>query len=98
MNVRSPFSNRILCWIKFSTAKLNVHKSLNIGNVVAADIVDVGFALVAAEVEIELEVEVEDIGLTFNNQNLKMKIKLWKLNIIELKENSSLYTLRVSKM
>ena len=43
---------------------MNVHKSWNIGNVVAVDRVDAVFAVVAAEVEIEVEVEVEDIGFS----------------------------------
>jgi len=72
-----PFTltSRILCWIKFSTAKLNVHKSWKIVAPGAVEIVAVVFA-VGAEVLIEVEVELvdEDICLTLTNYKLNSKI------------------------
>ena len=72
-----PFTltSRILCWIKFSTAKLNVHKSWKIEAPGAVEIVAVVFA-VGAELLIEVEVELvdEDICLTLTNYKFNSKI------------------------
>ena len=71
-----PFTltKRILCWIKFSTAKLNVHKSWNIVAPGAAEIVAVVCAVVAEVlVEVEVEHDVEDICLTLTNYKFNSK-------------------------
>ena len=72
-----PFTltSRILCWIKFSTAKLNVHKSWKVVAAGAAEIVAVVCAVVAEVlVEVEVEQDDEDIGLTLSNYFFNSKI------------------------
>ncbi len=72
-----PFTltSRILCWIKFSTAKLNVHKSWNVVAPGADEIVEVVFAVVAdVLIEVELVLEDEVICLTLYAYKLNSKI------------------------